>query len=188
MRQYESNGDHDLVSKAKDGDMTAFETLVRKYQKPIYAFCYRMTGQHQSADDLSQETFIKAFVSLQSFKDGMDFFPWIRRIAVNNSLNYIKKRQREEPLGAREENIAADRKHLHQELPQDKLQRRLMENKFNQALEALPVEQKILFVLRALENLSYRDISELLNIPLGTVMSRLSRTRKKLKTILAEYL
>lgn len=188
MRQYERNGDHKLVSMAKEGDMTAFETLVRKYQKPIYAFCHRMTGEHQSADDLSQETFIKAFVSLHTFIDGMDFFPWIRRIALNNSLNYIKSRQREEPLGAREENIAADNKRLHQELPQDKLQRKLMENKFNQALEALPVEQKIPFVLRVLENLSYREISELLNIPIGTVMSRLSRTRKKLKTILAEYL
>jgi len=188
MRQYERNGDHELVSKAKEGDMTAFESLVRKYQKSIYAFCHRMTGEHQSADDLSQETFVKAYVSLHRFKDGMDFFPWIRKIALNSSLNYIKTRKREEPLGAREVHIEADSRSLHQELPQNKLQRKLIEDKFNRALEALPVEQKSLFILRVLENLSYKEISELLKIPIGTVMSRLSRTRKKLKTMLAEYL
>lgn len=188
MRQHEQNGDHKLVSKAKDGDMTAFETLVRKYQKPIYAFCHRMTGEHQSADDLSQETFVKAYFSLHQFKDGMDFFPWIRRIALNNSLNYLKARKREELLGAKEERIAADNRSLHQELPQNTLHRKLVETKFKAALEALPIEQKTLFILRVFENQSYRDLSELLGIPIGTVMSRLSRTRKKLKSILAEYL
>lgn len=188
MRQSERNGDHKLVAKAKEGDMGAFESLIRKYQKPVYALCHRMTGQHQSADDLSQETFIKAYVSLHTFKDGMDFFPWIRKIALNSSLNYIKSRKREEPLGERVDQIAADKKKLHQELPQDKLQRKLLKEKFRQALGVLPLEQKTLFVLRVLENLSYKEISELLDIPLGTVMSRLSRTRQKLKSILSGYL
>lgn len=188
MRQSEKNEDHNLISRAKEGDMTAFEDLVRKYQKSIYAFCHRMTGRHQSADDLTQETFIKAFVSLQTFRDGMDFFPWIRKIALNKSLNYLKTSKREEPLGAKEDKIAADRKYLHQELPQEKLQRKLLKDKFTKALEALPLEQKTLFVLRVFENMKYSEIADLLDIPIGTVMSSLNRTRQKLKAILAEYL
>jgi RNA polymerase sigma-70 factor (ECF subfamily) len=188
MRQIENNGDRPLIAKAKAGDMMAFEDLIRKYQRPIFGLCQSMAGDFQSADDLSQETFIKAYHSLQSFKDGMNFFTWIRKIAVNNCLNYIKKRKREEPLGARENTVTANLLGSQPELPQEKLQRKFMENKFKEALEALPLEHKTVFILRVFENLSYKDISGLLNIPEGTVMSRLSRTRNKLKTLLAEYL
>ena len=188
MRQFEQNGDHELILRAKDGDMDAFETLVKKYQRPVYALCRRMSGNHQSADDLSQETFIKAYVSLQKFKDGMSFFSWIRKIALNNSLNYLKKRKREEPLGIRETRVTKNLNSSPQELPQEQLQRNGMELKFKEALEALPLDQKTVFILRVFENLSYRAIADFLNIPPGTVMSRLSRSRKKLKTLLAEHL
>ena len=188
MRQFEPNEDDKLISKVKEGDMKAFEVLIIKYQKPIYALCRRMTGEHQSADDLSQETFIKAYTSIQRFRTGMNFFSWIRKIAINNSLNYLKTRRREEPLGAREEKVTANLNGSQPELPQEKLQRKFMENKFQEALEALPPDQKTIFILRVFENQSYKGISEMLNIPHGTVMSRLSRARKKLKERLAEYL
>ncbi len=188
MRQFEQNEDHKLILRAKDGDMDAFESLVKKYQKPVYALCRRMTGEHQSADDLSQETFIKAYISLQKFKDGKSFFSWIRKIALNNSLNYLKKRKREEPLGIRELKVTENINSTPQELPQEQLLRNGMEVKFKEALEALPLDQKTVFILRVLENLSYKAIADLLNIPEGTVMSRLSRSRKKLKTLLAEHL
>jgi len=188
MRQFEQNGDHKFILRAKDGDMEAFEILVKKYQKPVYALCRRMTGEHQSADDLSQETFIKAYISLQKFKDGKSFFSWIRKIALNNSLNYLKKRKREEPLGIREITVTENLNSSPQELPQEQLLRNGMEVKFKEALEALPIDQKTVFILRVFENLSYKAIADLLNIPQGTVMSRLSRSRKKLKTLLAEHL
>ncbi len=188
MRPFEQNGDHKIILRAKDGDMDAFETLVKKYQKPIYSLCRRMTGEHQSADDLSQETFIKAYISLQKFKDGKSFFSWIRKIAFNNSLNYLKKRKREEPLGIREITVTENLNSSPQELPQDQLLRNGLEVKFKEALEALPLNQKTVFILRVFENLSYKAIADLLNIPPGTVMSRLSRSRKKLKTLLAEHL
>ena len=72
MRHIEQNEDHELILRAKDGDMDAFENLVKKYQQPVYALCRRMTGVHQSADDLSQETFIKVYLSLKKFKSGDD--------------------------------------------------------------------------------------------------------------------
>ncbi len=188
MRKYEKNGDKKLILRAKDGEMDAFETLVKKYQKPVYALCRRMTGEHQSADDLSQETFIKAYLSLQKFKNGMSFFSWIRKIALNNSLNYLKKRKREEPLGIREIKVTENLNSSPQELPQEQLQRNVLELKFKEAIEALPLNQKTVFILRVFDNLSYKAIADLLNIPPGTVMSRLSRSRNKLKTLLAEHL
>jgi RNA polymerase sigma-70 factor (ECF subfamily) len=187
MRQQQKNEERMLITKAKQGHTEAFETLVKKYQQSIYSLCRRMTGTHQSADDLSQETFIKAYFALDRFKDGMNFFTWIRKIAVNSSLNFLKSSKREEPLGSRAENIPSHSA-VGQELPRDMLQRNQMEQTFRKALGALPDEQKIVFILRVFENQSYKEMAKFLNISQGTVMSRLSRAREKLKSSLAEYL
>lgn len=187
MRQDEKKEERMLITQAKNGNVSAFETLVKKYQNSIYYLCRRMTGSHQSADDVSQETFIKAYFALNSFKDGMNFFTWIRKIAVNNSLNFIKVSKREEPLGNSAEKIAGNSS-MGQELPHEMLQRNQTEQKFKKALKALPPEQKIVFILRVYENLSYKEIAQLLEISEGTVMSRLSRAREKLKSMMAEYL
>jgi RNA polymerase sigma-70 factor (ECF subfamily) len=187
MRQHENNEEQMLITMAKEGNVDAFETLVKRYQHSIYYLCRRMTGNHQSADDISQETFIKAFFALDSFKDGMNFFTWIRKIAVNNSLNFIKVSKREEPLGEGAENIPGNSS-LGQELPHEMLQKNQMEHTFKKALKALPPDQKIVFILRVFDGQSYKEIATLLNISPGTVMSRLSRARKKLKTSLAGYL
>lgn len=187
MRQEENNEERMLITRAKRGNVEAYEALVRKYQQSIYYLCRRMTGSHQSADDLSQDTFIKAYFAIDTFKDGMNFFTWIRKIAVNNSLNFLKKSKREEPLGESAENIRGHSS-MGQELPQEMLQRNRMEQTFNRVLKALPAEQKIVFILRVFENQSYKDIAKILNISKGTVMSRLSRARKKIKSSMAEYL
>lgn len=180
MRQIDEWDEKKLVSRAKEGDMEAFELLVKKFQHSIYRLCRGMTGTHQSADDLSQETFIKAYFALSRFRDGTNFYSWIRKIAVNASLNYLKAWKREEPLG--------ERKNLASDLPQDELQRNQIEEKFQEALKALPPDQKAVFVLRVFDNESYKNISQILNISEGTVMSRLNRARKKLKKAMADYL
>jgi RNA polymerase sigma-70 factor (ECF subfamily) len=177
-----------LIVRAKRGDSQAFESLVRKYQKPIYYLCHRMTGAHQSADDLAQDTFVKAYLSLQSFNEGMNFFSWIRRIAVNSTLNFLKKRRREKPLGEREMRVTDTPGASPQEMPQDTLQKKQMEDKFKEALAELPDDQRIVFVLKVYENQSYDQIASLLKIPHGTVMSRLSRARQKLKSEMSDYL
>lgn len=188
MRPNGNTNDQGLIAKAKKGNMEAFETLVRKYQRHIYFLCRRITGAHQTADDLSQETFIKAYFALPHFIDGHDFFSWIRKIALNNCFNYLKKWKREKPL-EKEENVAQH--HFlssPDESPPDVVQRGEMERKFNEAFKTLPANQRIIFALRAFENMSYQEISHALRIPPGTVMSRLNRARKKLKVHLAEYL
>jgi len=188
MSQHEHNEDHMLIVRAKRGDSQAFESLVRKYQKSIYYLCHRMTGAHQSADDLSQDTFIKAYLSLQTFNEGMNFFSWIRRIAVNSAINFLKKRKRETPLGDREMRSADTPDASPQELPQDTLQKKQMVNKFKEALSELPDDQRVIFVLKVYDHQSYEQIAAMLKIPHGTVMSRLSRARQKLKSDMSEYL
>lgn len=187
MRQHEKNEERMLISRAKQGHLEAFETLVKRYQQNIYYLCRRMTGSHAAADDLSQETFIKAYFALERFKDGMNFFSWIRKIAVNNSLNFLKASRREEPLGDAAENIPGHASRG-QEMPHELLLKTQMQHRFKKALKALPADQKAVFVLRVFENQSYKEIAKTLNIPKGTVMSRLSRAREKIKTSMADFL
>jgi RNA polymerase sigma-70 factor (ECF subfamily) len=188
MSQHEYKEDRMLIVRAKRGDSQAFESLVRKYQKSVYYLCHRMTGAHQSADDLSQDTFIKAYISLHTFNEDLNFFSWIRRIAVNSAINFLKKRKREKPLGEREMSISDSFDASPQELPQDTFHKKQMENRFKEALSNLPDDQRIIFVLKVYENQSYEQIANMLKIPHGTVMSRLSRARRKLKNEMSEYL
>ena len=177
-----------IISRAKNGDMNAFEFLVRKYQGLIYALCHRLTGAHQAADDLAQETFIKAYAALPGFIDGREFYPWIRKIAVNNSYNFLRRRNREAPLADEETLTRPNHLSAPPESPEKTAERDEMERKFKESLQALPADQKTVFTLRAVENLSYAEIAQALSIPTGTVMSRLNRARKKLRADLAAFL
>lgn len=181
MRLNEDVPESRLITMAKSGNTEAYENLVRKYQKKIYFLCYRMSGAHQSADDLAQETFIKAYFKLTSFKDDMNFYTWIRKIAVNNALNFIKKKKREELLGDRENRVSGESLPLYHESPYDKLQKKRTERLFLESLDTLPPEQKTIFVMKFYENYSYEEIARILNLPDGTVMSRLNRARKKIR-------
>jgi RNA polymerase sigma-70 factor (ECF subfamily) len=187
-KSHEHPEDAVLVRKAQEGDVDAFESLVRKYQQSVYAVCRHLTGAHQSADDLAQETFIKAYFALSRFDSRWPLYPWLRKIAVNTSLNYLKTRSREKPL---DENFLDGRKkdpRPAQDLPQARLEQAEFEERFARSVESLPDEQKSVFVLRFYEGLSYGEISRTLDVPHGTVMSRLNRARRKLKALLADSL
>jgi RNA polymerase sigma-70 factor, ECF subfamily len=189
------NDDAALIRRAKEGSMDAFEALIKRYQRPIYALCRRMTGAHQSADDMAQETFIKAYYSISRFDESLPLFPWLRRIAVNATLNYLKSRRREVPLDPAKieperpsltgpnPRAPADDPPLHSrtESPEERLDKVQFEKKFQEALAALPPEQKSVFVLKFYDDQSYDEIARTLHIAVGTVMSRLARARRKLK-------
>jgi len=187
-RPHEHPEDAALVRKAQQGDMDAFESLVRKYQQRVYALCRRLTGAHQSADDLAQETFIKAYCALGRFDAQWPLYPWLRRIALNTGLNYLKARKRERPLlegalGARRMPFTAPA-----ENPEEQLERAEFEARFERAVASLPADQRSVFVLRFHESMSYEEISRTLDLPIGTVMSRLNRARQKLKSLLTDSL
>ncbi len=177
-----------LVKKAQQGDMDAYESLVRRYQQRVYALCRRLTGAHQSADDLAQETFIKAYFALERFDAQWPLYPWLRKIAVNSGLNYLKSRGREMPL---EEGSPGGRRMPSApkgDDPETRLESAEFQARLDRAVESLPADQKSVFVLRFHESLSYEEISQALGLPLGTVMSRLNRARQKLKELLADSL
>jgi RNA polymerase sigma-70 factor (ECF subfamily) len=187
-RPHEHLEDAALVRKAQQGDMDAFESLVRKYQQRVYALCRRLTGAHQSADDLAQETFIKAYYALGRFDAQWPLYPWLRRIALNTGLNYLKARKRERPLlegalGARRMPFTAPA-----DDPEEQLERAEFEARFERAVASLPADQRSVFVLRFHESMSYEEISRTLDLPIGTVMSRLNRARQKLKSLLTDSL
>jgi len=188
VKPHEHPEDAVLVRKAQEGDVDAFESLVREYQQMIYALCRRLTGAHQSADDLAQETFIKAYFALSRFDSRWPFYPWLRKIAVNATLNYLKARNKERPLldealaGRRDDSRPA------QDLPQARLEEAEFEEKFRRSVASLPDDQRSVFVLRFDEGLSYEEIARTLGLPYGTVMSRLNRARQKLKALLADSL
>ena len=188
MSRNESEEERMIIVKAKKGDSSAYESLVRKYQRSIYYLCHRMTGAHQSADDLSQETFVKAYFALPKFNEEMSFFAWIRKIAVNSTLNYLKLRNREKPLAEDNPPPGTGNPGSHAAMPEAELEQKRMEQTFREALHSLPADQKAIFILKVFEEQSYKDIARIMNIPHGTVMSRLSRARQKLKHAMAAYL
>jgi RNA polymerase sigma-70 factor (ECF subfamily) len=145
---------------------------------------YRIVRRHDVADDVAQEAFIRAFRALHSFDPDRPFGPWIGRIAANLAINHVRSpeaREQELPDGHEETPSPAEGP-LGQVL--DGEARRMLDH----ALGTLPPEQRAVFVLRAVEGLSYREIADALDISMGTVMSRLSRAREKLRTALAPYL
>ena len=175
--------DADLVVKARGGNAFAFEEIVRRHQRRVYAVAMRVVRRHDVADDVTQEAFLRAYQAIDRFDTGRPFGPWICRIAANLAVNHVRSPR------AREDELPED---LHEEAsgqaPIDGLLEREAKEVLEQAMGHLPAEQRAVFVLRTAEELSYKEIAEALDISIGTVMSRLSRAREKLRVTLGPYL
>jgi RNA polymerase sigma-70 factor (ECF subfamily) len=173
-----------LIARARRGDVRAFEEVVRLYQRRVYGVALRIVRAHDVADDVAQEAFVRAWQSLDRFELGRPFGPWVCRIAANLAVNHVRSpRAREEGLPeGRVEMPASDPGPLAAVL--DSEARRALD----EAVAALPAEQRAVFVLRAVEEMSYAEIAGALGISPGTVMSRLFRARERLARALAPYL
>jgi len=175
-----------LICEAKGGNLSSFEMLVKSYQKKIYYLAYRMTKDHDASDDIAQETFIKAYYSLQKFKEGYGFFPWIYRICMNLAINYLKRQKftvsESEAFPQMEKKEAVGFDPLNILVGEERM------GKIENAIEKLPPPFKAVFVLKVYEDLSYEEISKTLNISKGTVMSRLFRARERLIKELKEVI
>ena len=173
-----------LLARARQGDLAAFEEVVRRYQRRVYGVALRIVRAHDLADDVAQEAFVRAWRSLDRFDLGRPFGPWICRIAANLAVNHVRSpRAREEGLpDGRAETPSADPGPLGTIL--DAEAKRVLD----EAVAGLGPEQRAVFVLRAVEEMSYAEIAEALGISQGTVMSRLFRARARLARALAPYL
>jgi len=173
--------DSDLVAWSKAGDLEAFGELVRRYQKPVFRIVLRMVRSPDDADDLTQDTFVRAHRGLKTFKDEYDFHPWLYRIAVNQAINFLNKRKRQAAADLDEVPEGDIRTGPEPESPLQSASRQELLTRLESALDKLPEEQRTVFLLRVQEGLSYEEIAETMDTPKGTVMSRLARARMALR-------
>lgn len=172
-----------LIERVKKGDQEAFNPLVERYKLPLYKVMYRMVFNRDDAEDLVEEAFIKAFRSIKKFETGRPFYAWICRIAVNNAINHLRKEKRAhvQPLEFVEHQLTAKKGD-----PVKMTEHKVLQEKIAESMARLPEDYRTILILRVDEEFSYEEISKILNIPRGTVMSRLARARQRLKEIFKE--
>ena len=178
-----------LVRKTRKGNKNAFGKLVQKYQKRIYYRVREMVLDHSDTNDIVQDTFVKAYTKLHQYDERYPFYPWLHRIAINTALNHQTRASRKKETVRLDDEESLDIPITNSR--SDPLNRVIQDEftgRIALAMEQLPVDQRTVFVLRTSEGLSYQEISEHLDISMGTVMSRLSRAREKLKDLLLPYL
>jgi len=175
--------DEVLIIAVKNGDCESFNPLIERYKLPLYKVMYRMVLNRDDAEDLVEEAFIKAYRSIKRFDTSRPFYTWLRRIAVNNAINFLKKERRNltEPLEFVEKSLSNGRND-----PIAMTKQKALKERINQAMKRLPEEFRSVLSLKIDEDLSYDEISKLLKIPKGTVMSRLARARQRLRQIFDE--
>ncbi len=181
------------MKRAQHGDMAAYDDLVRKYQERIYATIYHMTSNHEDANDLAQEAFIKAFQALKSFKGGSSFYTWIYRIAVNKTINFLKQRKNRAQLSLNDLDFNAEHDPDLVALISDKTPRRdanlaELAEKLNAAMQKLSDYHRLVVTLHDVQGLSHEEIAKVMDCNIGTVRSRLFYARQQLQAYLSDYL
>jgi RNA polymerase sigma-70 factor (ECF subfamily) len=179
--------DSDLVGRTRSGDNKAFESLVRRYQKLVYNVIFQMVRSHESASDLTQDTFLKAYKALPSFDTTRSFKPWLLKIATNTTLNQLRDRKGQESL----EELLEQNPQAEPASPEDverEVEWRVSQHMLFEALGKLPLPQRKVFVLRYQHDLPYEDIAEISDLSVSSVKSLLFRARENLRKILSEPL
>lgn len=175
--------DCDLVARAVAGREEGFEELVRRYQRPIAAYVYRMVGDYDSALDLTQEVFIKVYNSLARYRSEFKFSTWIYRIAHNAAIDYMRRHT------AREQGLVNEKEGEPYELriessrltPEQESERKERREEIESVVHRLPPAYRELIVLRHSHDMSYDEIAEVTGLPLGTVKNRLFRAREVMR-------
>ena len=186
--------DQILVERVQAGDKGAFDLLVKRYQHKVIGLIGRYVQDHAEALDIAQETFIKAYKALDSFRGESAFYTWLYRIATNTAKNYLVTRSRRPPgtdVDIDDVLQAESESELREiETPENNLYRDELFSVMASTLEALPEELRVALTLRELEGMSYEEIAEVMDCPIGTVRSRIFRARdaidKELKPLLTD--
>lgn len=182
-----------LVARAREGDYSSYEELVRRYQRRVYALVYNMTSHKEDAEDMVQDVFVKAYQSLHGFKGDSSFYTWIYRIAVNRTINFLKKRKRHAyDLRLDDMDQAVERDEAYVELrsresPVRDVTLTELQKKLNAALQTLSENHRTVVVLHDIQGLPHEEIASIMDCSVGTVRSRLFYARQHLQRELAEY-
>ena len=177
-----------VIQAVLDGDVNAYEALVKKYEKNVYNLALRMTGNSEDAADMAQEAFIKAYNSLTSFRGDSKFSVWLYRIVSNVCLDFLRSRSRKQTVSLSTENDDGEEVELdiadETHSPEKLLDRSLTRDAVRRGLAALPPDHREILLLREIQGLSYEEIADVLGLEAGTVKSRIFRARKKLCSFL----
>jgi RNA polymerase sigma factor (sigma-70 family) len=192
-RQQEADADRALVQQVQAGDVAAFNRLILKYRERLYSVIYNMTGNREDTADLAQDTFIKAFQSINRFQGNATFFTWLYRIAVNSTVTHLRKNRlrtffslekvveegkNSEIIAALTDKSGAERDTFVKEL----------QEKLNDALQKLSINHRTVITLFEIDELSHAEIAEVMDCSVGTVRSRLHYAKQLLQAELQPYL
>lgn len=177
-----------VIQAVLDGDVNAYEALVKEYEKNVYNLALRMTGNSEDAADMAQEAFIKAYNSLTAFRGDSKFSVWLYRIVSNVCLDFLRSRSRKQTVSLSTENDDGEEVELdiadEMHSPEQLLDRSLTRDAVRRGLAALPPDHREILLLREIQGLSYEEIADVLGLEAGTVKSRIFRARKKLCSFL----
>lgn len=181
-----------LIDELREGDMAALAILVEKYKRLVYRVAIQITKNHEDANDVMQDTFLKVYESIHSFRKDAAFETWLYRIVVNHATNLVKRRERrrESPLsGTSEMEIHPDLRRTADlaNNPHLNLEKKERQRWVTQAINSLPLKQRTVVILHEFEGLTHPEIASILNCSEGTVRSRLHYARHKLKDLLRPY-
>ena len=175
-----------VIQAVLDGDVNAYEALVKEYEKNVYNLALRMTGNSEDAADMAQEAFIKAYNSLTAFRGDSKFSVWLYRIV--SCLDFLRSRSRKQTVSLSTENDDGEEVELdiadETHSPEQLLDRSLTRDAVRRGLAALPPDHREILLLREIQGLSYEEIADVLGLEAGTVKSRIFRARKKLCSFL----
>ncbi len=180
-----TTSDEALIQRVLDGDVLAFEELVERYQQKVFNIAYRMSGNHEDALDLSQESFLRAYRALPRFKGQSAFSTWLFRIVNNTCIDALRKRKRQPLVVLSTDSSIETEEGEYQiefpapesETPEEQALRGELHEQVQLALSRLSEEHRLALVLRDIEGYSYEEIAEMLDINIGTVKSRINRAR-----------
>lgn len=182
-----------LVADAREGDTEAFTTLVKQYDRHIYRLALNITSKREDAEDVLQETFLKAYSNLGNFQGNSRFYTWLVRIAVNESLMKLRKRRSDRTVSLDEPIETDENEQLVQEIedwddnPEQRYARQELQDILKEAIDGLEPAFRTVVVLRDVENFSTEETAALLNLSVPAVKSRLLRGRLKLRQRLSKY-
>src|ERR1700690_3776814 len=181
-----------LVQRARRGDLEAYDELVRRHQERIYATIYHMTANHEDANDLAQDSFIKAFQALKSFKGGSSFYTWLYRIAVNKTINFLKQRKNRIHLSLNDLDFNTEHNPdlvalISEKTPHREVNLKELQEKLNTAMLKLSEPHRLVVVLHDVQGTSHEEIAKIMDCNIGTVRSRLFYARQQLQSLLSDY-
>ena len=183
----------ELILRVRQGDLEAYDEVVRRFQERIYATIYHMTANHEDASDLAQETFIKAYQAISTFKGDSSFFTWLYRIAVNRTINFLKQRRNKNNLSLNDLDLNAEHDPelvalISQKTPRRDVSLTELQEKLNAAMQRLSETHRLVVTLHDVQGLAHEEIARIMGCNVGTVRSRLFYARQQLQAYLSDYL